>query len=97
MEFRIQSIMLLDEVRKAMTKRIHLALTLDKVTQDFATFMQENARNNPGSTELVISVKDLETDMTVRMKTQSRKIVISDELINFLAENEEIKYSIEKS
>jgi len=97
MEFRIQSIMLLEEVRKALTKRIHLALTLDRVTEDFATFMQENARKNPGSTELVISVKDMETDMAIRLKTQSRKILISDELINFLAENEDIKYSVEKA
>ncbi|MCF8451207.1 MAG: DNA polymerase III subunit alpha [Taibaiella sp.] len=98
MEFQIQGMMLLDEVRKTMTKRIHLALTLDKVTAEFATFMEENTKKNPGSTELIISVKDPETEMAVRMKTGGKKIVVSDELISFLAaHNEDISYSIEKT
>lgn len=98
MEFQIQGMMLLDEVRKTMTKRIHLALTLDKVTTEFATFMEENTKKNPGSTELIISVKDPETEMAVRMKTGGKKIVVSDELISFLAaHNDDISYSIEKT
>jgi DNA polymerase III subunit alpha len=98
MEFQIQGMMLLDEVRKTMTKRIHLALTLDKVTAEFANFMEENTKKNPGSTELIISVKDPETEMAVRMKTGGKKIVVSDELISFLAaHNEDISYSIEKT
>lgn len=98
MEFQVQSIILLDEVRKVMTKRIHLALLLDKVTAEFATFMEENTKKNPGSTELIISVKDPETEMAVRMKTGGKKIMVSDELISFLAaHNEDISYSIEKT
>jgi DNA polymerase-3 subunit alpha len=97
MEFQIQTIILLDEVRKVMTKRIHIALTLDMVTEEFAAFMEANTKKNPGSTELIVSVKDLDSDMAVRMKTGGKKIVISDELIAFLAAHEEIKYSIEKT
>jgi len=97
MEFQIQSMMLLDEVRKVMTKKIHLAMTLDKVTAEFASFMESNTKKNPGNTELIISVMDPETEMTVRMKTQGKKILVSDELISFLQEHEEINYSIEKT
>ncbi len=97
MEFQIQSMMLLDEVRKTMTKKIHLAIPLHKLSAEFAGFMEDNARKNPGSTELVISVKDLETDMMIRLRTQNRKILVSDELITWLTEHEdEISYSIEK-
>ena len=96
MEFSIQNIMLLDEVRKVMTKKIHLAVPLDKVSEEFATFMCANSQKYPGNTELVISVKDLETDMAIRMKTQNKKILLSDELIAFLTEHEEVSYSIEK-
>jgi DNA polymerase III subunit alpha len=97
MEFQIQSMMLLDEVRKAMTKKIHLALTLENVTKEFAEFMESNTKKNPGNTELIVSVKDPVTEMMVRMKTQSKKIVVSDELISFLQEHQEINYSIEKT
>jgi DNA polymerase III subunit alpha len=97
MEFQIQSMLLLDEVRKAMTKKIHLALTLENVTKEFAEFMESNTKSNPGNTELIVSVKDPVTEMMVRMKTQSKKIVVSDELISFLQEHQEINYSIEKT
>lgn len=96
MEFSIQNIMLLDEVRKVMTKKIHLAVPLDKVSEEFATFMCANSQKYPGNTELVISVKDLETDMAIRMKTQNKKILLSDELIGYLNEHDEVSYSIEK-
>ncbi|WP_345084506.1 DNA polymerase III subunit alpha [Nemorincola caseinilytica] len=96
MEFQIQGMMLLDEVRKTMTKKISMAIPLDKLSEEIATFMEANIRKYPGNTELVISVRDLETDMGIRLKTQNKKILISDELIAFLAEHEEVSYSIEK-
>lgn len=97
MEFQIQNIMLLDEVRKVMTKKIHLSVPLHKLSEEFATFMADNTKKYPGNTELVISVKDMETDMLIRMKTQNKKILVSDELIGFLAAHEEFIYSIEKT
>lgn len=96
MEFQIQNIMLLDEVRKLMTKKIHLSLTLDKLSYAFADFIENNAKTHPGNTELIVSVKDLESDMAVRLKGQGRKIELNNDLIQFLQENEDIKYSLDK-
>ncbi len=96
MEFQIQNIMLLDEVRRVLTKKIHLALTLDNLTEDVAAFLENYTKVYTGNTELIISVKDTDTDMMIRMKTQRGKIVVNDELIEFLAANEEVMYSIEK-
>jgi DNA polymerase-3 subunit alpha len=97
MEFSIQSISLLDEVRKNMTKKIHLGITLQALTEEIVNFLEDNIRKYPGTTELMITVKDVERDITVRLKSQNRKILLSDELIAFLAEHEEINYSIEKN
>ncbi len=97
MELQIQSMMLLDEVRKTMTKRIHLALPLDKITDEFASFMVANVQKYPGSTELIISVRDMDTEMQIKMKSQNKKILLSDELITYIQEHDEIMYSIEKN
>lgn len=97
MELQIQSMMLLDEVRKTMTKRIHLALPLDKITDEFASFVVDNVQKYPGSTELIISVKDMDNEMQIKMKSQNKKILLSDELITYIQEHEEIMYSIEKN
>ena len=97
MEFQIQNMMLLDEVRKVMTKRIHLSLLLEKLDWEFADFMESNIKTHPGNTELVISVRDEETNLAVRLKGQGRKIELNDPLIRFLQEHEEdIQYSLDK-
>ena len=97
MEFQIQNMMLLDEVRKLLTKRIHLAIPAEFITENFVAFIAENVKNNPGNTELIISVKDEALAMGVRLKSQAKKISISDELIHYLQEHEEIKYNLDKA
>ena len=98
MEFQIQNIMLLDEVRKVMTKKIHLSIPLDKITNEVAVFLDGNLKKYPGNTELAISVRDMETEHTIRLKSLNRKIEVNDELIRFLQEHEEdIRYVLEKT
>ena len=97
MEFQIQNMMLLDEVRKLLTKRIHLAIPAENVTEEFVTFIGNNVKNHPGNTELIISIKDEGLAMAVRLKSQAKKIEVSDELISYLQEHEEIKYSLDKA
>jgi len=96
MEFQIQSMMLLDEVRKVLTKRLHISVPLLKVDGNFVNFMEANLKKYPGSTELVFHVRDW-NGMEVRLKSQSRKIELNDELINFITTNEDIRYSLEKT
>jgi hypothetical protein len=96
MEFQIQNMMLLDEVRKVLTKKIHLSLPLLKVNDEFVTFMEENLKKHPGNTELILHIADWD-GMDVRLKSQARKIEVNDELIRYLQEHEEdIKYSLDK-
>jgi len=96
MEFTIHNIMLLDDVRKTLTKKIFLSLSLQQVSGEFADFMEANVKKYPGNTELIINVKDEESDMAVRLKTQGRKIELNDDLISYLQEHEEVRYSLDK-
>ena len=97
MEFQIQNMMLLDDVRKLMTKRLQFSLPLEKVDADFVAFLEHNIKTNPGNTELIIHISDDSNDRAVRLKTQGVKIVVSDELIKFLTENDFIRYSLDKT
>jgi len=97
MEFQIHNIMLLDEVRKTLTKRIHLTLQLNQVSFEFADFIETNVKNHPGNTELIISIKDEENEMAVRLKTQGKKIEVNDEMIRYLQDHDEVKYVLDKA
>ena len=97
MEFQIQNMMLLDEVRKVLTKKIHLSLPLLKVNDEFVTFMEANLKKYPGNTELILHIADWD-GMEVRLKSQSKKIEVNDELIKYIQEHEEdIRYSLDKA
>jgi DNA polymerase III subunit alpha len=97
MEFQIQNIMLLDDVRKQLTRKIYLGIALHKITDEFVTFMERNVKQHPGKTELILHISDWD-GMEVRMKSQNKKIELNDELIKYINEHEEdLKYSIEKS
>ena len=67
------------------------------VTEDFVNFIGTNLKNHPGNTEFIITVRDEELEMGVRLKTQQRKIEVNDELIRYLQDHEEIKYNLDKA
>ncbi len=96
MEFQIQNMMLLDEVRKKLTKRLHLSIPLHKLDDIFVDFMEQNLRNHPGTTELMLHVADWD-GMETKLKSQNKKIEVNDELVRYIEEHEEIKYSLDKA
>jgi DNA polymerase III subunit alpha len=95
MEFQIQNITLLDHVRKMLTKRMHIRFPLSRLDENLVEFLQTNVKNHPGNTELLIQVFDELDEMSTKLKTHSQKIEINDELVNFLAENDFARYSLE--
>ncbi len=96
MEFQIQNMMLLDEVRKKLTKRLHLSIPLHKIDDVFVDFMEQNLKKHPGNTELVLHIASWD-GMEARLKSQAKKIEVNDELVRYINEHEEIQYSLEKT
>ena len=97
MEFTIENMMLLDDVRKVMTKRVILNIPMSKLDDIFVHFIRENIKTHPGSTDFVIQVYDEETDHTVRLRSQGTKMELNDELIRFLQQSDDVQYVLEKT
>src|SRR5690606_1733132 len=95
MEFQIQNIMLLDQVRKSLTKKLYLGMPLDKLDEEMVQFIETNLKGHPGNTDVIIQVVDTEGEMAVKLKTHSQRLEINDELINYLYEHETVKYSLD--
>lgn len=95
MEFEIQRVMLLDEVKKILTKRVCLTLPLQKLDETISEFIIENFRTNPGSTELLLRVYEEDDNMAATLKTGGQKIAINDELVQFVEEREFMNLSLE--
>ncbi|MBS1586088.1 MAG: DNA polymerase III subunit alpha [Bacteroidetes bacterium] len=95
MEFNIQSIMLLDEVRKKLTKRVKLMIPLQKLNAEFAQFLEQNIKKHPGNTELILQVVDDDEPMAIKLKTHNIRMELNDELIGYLNEHDEVQHSVE--
>ncbi|MEZ5015739.1 MAG: DNA polymerase III subunit alpha [Flavipsychrobacter sp.] len=95
MEFKIQRVMLLDQVRKQMTKRIHLKVWLDKLNDEVVDYLSTNLKEHPGSTELIMQVFDRADDMSIKLKTGGQKIEVNNDLILFLEEHDDMKVQLE--
>lgn len=95
MEFQIHRIILLDQVRKTLTKRMHLLLPLHKIDRDLVKFLHDNQKQYVGNTELILQIVDETDRMAVKLKSQSMRLEINDELTQYLQEHDEIKFSLE--
>ncbi|MBA3827531.1 MAG: DNA polymerase III subunit alpha [Taibaiella sp.] len=95
MEFQVQSIMLLDQLRKTLTKKMQVQVPLFKVDEEFVNFVHTNLKMHPGNTELVFQVVDELGSMQTKLKTHNTKVEVNDELVNYLDSQLGVKYSIE--
>lgn len=96
LEFRIQGVMLLSDVKAKFTKRLSMALPLQKLDKDFVDFLQTNFQQNPGGCDLNIIVTDEETDYRATMRSSSGKVLVNDDLIEYL-QTADIAYKVEVS
>ncbi len=95
MEFEIQNVMLLDEVKLRFTKRLHMLIPIDKINDELVSFMSQNIREYSGNTEIVLSVYDPSDNMTTKLKTNGHKIAVNDDLVNYISEKDYMRMSLE--
>ncbi|MCB9046609.1 MAG: DNA polymerase III subunit alpha [Chitinophagales bacterium] len=95
MEFDIQDVILLDDVKKKFTKKVHMLVPLEKVNEELINFLGVNLKANPGNTDLRIQVQDNTANMTAALKTGGQKIAINDELVQYIEDHSYIRMHIE--
>jgi DNA polymerase-3 subunit alpha len=96
-EFSVNNIMLLDDVRKLLTRKVNISIPLHVLTLQMVEFLRDNIKRYPGSTELFIHVADNDTNYSVRLRSQNQKFELNDDLIYFLRNTEGIKFIIDKA
>ncbi|KAA5533666.1 DNA polymerase III subunit alpha [Taibaiella lutea] len=96
LEFRIQGVMLLSDVKSKFTKRLSMALPLQKLDKDLVDFLQTNFLQNPGGCDLSIIVTDEESEYRAALRSSSGKVLVNDDLIEYL-QTADIAYKVEVS
>jgi len=86
LEFKINRVMHLADVRDELIKSVQLTIPYDKVTGEFVQLLVKNVKENPGKLMLKIALIDTEHNMKVDCISRSYKIKISNDFLNFIHE-----------
>jgi DNA polymerase-3 subunit alpha len=92
-ELKIQAIMLLENVKRSLTKRLSLELALDKLDAAMVDIIRKYAEK-AGNTELGIKIVDPTTRESLKLYSSIRKFELSDDFIEELTKMEGIVYNV---
>ncbi|MBN8703696.1 MAG: DNA polymerase III subunit alpha [Bacteroidetes bacterium] len=94
LEFKVQSIQLLSELRDKLTKSLTISIPVPKVSDDLIQKIGETLKAFPGNCQLRFSLVDMEENYVVEMPSKKTKVSPSNELLNVLGEIAEISYKL---
>ncbi|WP_295129409.1 DNA polymerase III subunit alpha [uncultured Chitinophaga sp.] len=94
-EFKVQSIQLLQEVKKTHTRQIALVTMPKFLTREMVDFLMDNAAKNPGKAELYVQLIDRDADMSIRMHTVNKHLEMNDDLAHYLQKQPDIDVYID--
>lgn len=77
-KFRIESIMLLNDVLNSKVRNICFHVYLDAVTPQFCTLIKQTAHKNKGQAELTMMVHDPKLNLSLHLKSQSLRVTPKD-------------------
>jgi len=93
LEFRITSMVQLQEMRDTMIKELLLKLPVGDISPEVIRDLARHVQASRGETTLRVNVFDPTNNVTVRFFSKSHKVSLTQELVGFLEENQ-INYSI---
>ena len=93
LEFKILSMVQLQELRDTMIREISVQLPIEEVTETLIRDFAERVRRAKGNTLLRVNVVDREAKVSLGLFSKSHRVSLTAELTDYLDENE-IHYSI---
>ena len=93
LEFKIISMVQLQEMRDTMIKEMYVHLPIEDVTEKLIRELTQKVKESKGDTLLRLSVYDREAQVSLGLFSKSHKVSLSPSLVGFLDDNH-IHYSI---
>jgi DNA polymerase-3 subunit alpha len=88
LDFRINSIQQMSEVKDSVIKKISITLPLYSLDEEIITELSSQIKNSPGGCSLYFNIEDIEKHLSVSLYTETQKFTISKQIIRFLEENQ---------
>ncbi|HIW66049.1 MAG TPA: DNA polymerase III subunit alpha [Candidatus Alistipes intestinipullorum] len=93
LEFKILSMMQLQEMRDTMIRDIYVQLPVEEITERLIRELTGKIRESKGKTVLHFTIVDREAQVSLNLFSKSYKVGLTQPLVDFLDDNQ-IRYSI---
>jgi DNA polymerase-3 subunit alpha len=93
-EFNVQHIQLLEEVKKKQTREVEIVTFAHSLTSEQVGFLVDNVAAHPGNAELHLQVIDSSENWNIGLKSLTRKVEMNDELAHFLDKQDNMNIRI---
>jgi DNA polymerase-3 subunit alpha len=94
LEFKVQSIELLQEVRNTKVKTLSIEVDLQLITENFIAEFSQICEKRKGQTQLEFKISDMETKTSIHLFSRNIKIQPDDGFIDYLNSKEGIIFKI---
>lgn len=94
LEFKLDQIELLSDVRNAKVKNITLEMPLQNVTEDFVNNLNEEVSNNKGDAVVRFNIWDAENKIMINLFSRNTRVELTNSLLDFLQNQEELVLKI---
>ena len=93
-EFRVQQIQLLEEMKRKQSRELRIATSADQLTEAQVRFLTDNIRENPGSCEMLLQLTDPREGWKVDLRSINKRLEMNDELAHFLEKQDNLNIRI---
>lgn len=94
LEFKVNRIELMDEIREKYFKSITVKIPLSALTGEIIAELEKLTANKKGKSLLRFDIYDIETNMMVNLFSRNTRIEITDELLAFIENQDDLAFKI---
>jgi DNA polymerase III subunit alpha len=93
-EFKISQVLLLETVKRTMTRQLIVDIEPRFLTEEMVTFMEKNVKKNPGKSNLKFNLYEPKDNWKIGMYTVEKGFEMNDEMAAFLLDKPEMNVTV---
>jgi len=94
-EFKVSGIRLLETAKEQLTKSLEISISVNSLSSDFVTFIDNNVKANPGRASFNFNViEPIENIGVTLVSTMNNGLTINDELTEWLMNNPDVEVKV---
>jgi DNA polymerase-3 subunit alpha len=93
-EFKISSVLLLETVKRSLTRQLVVDIEPRFITEDMVNFIEKNIKKNPGKSSMKVNLYEPKENWKISINTVEKGFEMNDEMAEFLLNKPELGVNI---